>query len=214
MLSGLEQELKAVKKAREALGDQAPSFGRAWDRGGDDRRHGDGVLGKRRRRGSDTSTGEEDIPDDVRRIPMPRDTPPPIPKDVMDKWYAKRRARREAENAARQKDTKEGEEAKKSETPAVESKTVYSAEPVRRDLRKEAVSAFVPTSVQMKMAKGKGQGGLMEPEEADKLEREGYLKTRAPGGSSSPVAAHADGEHAPPPPRTVTMEEVIEDDEG
>ncbi|KFH43314.1 hypothetical protein ACRE_059550 [Hapsidospora chrysogenum ATCC 11550] len=212
VLSGLEQELKAVKKAREALGDQAPSFGRAWDRGGDDRRHGDGVLGKRRRRGSDASTDEEDIPDDVRRIPMPRDTPPPIPKDVMDKWYAKRRARREAENAARQKDTKE-EEAKKSEAPAVESKTVYSAEPVRRDLRKEAVSAFVPTSVQMKMAKGKGQGGLIEPEEADKLEREGYLKTRVRDGSSSPVATHADGEQAPPP-RTATVEEVIEDEEG
>lgn len=59
----------------------------------------------------------------------------------------------------------------------MEAKTTYEAKPIVRDLRQEAVSAFVPAAVQMKMNKGRGQGGLMEPEEADKLEREGYLKS-------------------------------------
>lgn len=150
------------------------------------------------------TSDEEPIPEDVRRIPMPRDTPPPIPKEVMDKWYAKRRARREAEQAA-MKEQQGGDEGKKTEgTPAAESKTVYSAEPVRRDLQKEAVAAFVPSVVQRKMHKGQGQGGLMEPEEADRLEREGYLK------------GHADHERpvADKPPRTVTMEEVEDEEEG
>lgn len=144
------------------------------------------------------STGDEDIPDDVQKIPMPRDTPPPIPKDVMDKWYAKRRARREAERAANEQDT--AGETQKQATPVVEPKTVYSAEPVRRDLQKEAVSAFIPAAVQLKMAKGKGQGRLMEPEEADRLEREGYLK----GAQSTDTEG---------PSRKVTMEEV-DDEEG
>lgn len=125
---------------------------------------------------------------------MPRDTPPPIPKDVLDEWYAKRRARREAQNAANRK--QEGAE-KEEEKPAAESKTVYTAEPVRRDLRKEAVAAFVPAAVQRKKDKGTGQGGLIEPEEADRLEKEGYLKTNE--------------QTKTPAPRTVTMEEVEDD---
>lgn len=194
VLSGLESELKQVKKARDQLGDNAPKFGRGWNRNQDS--GGPGVLGKRRR-GSNASTEDEDIDEDVKRIPMPRDTPPPIPKEVLDAWYAKRRARREAENAARQKADDKTEEKK----PAVEAKTVYSAEPVRRDLRKEAVSAFVPVAVQRKLNKGTGQGGLMEPEEADRLEKEGYLKTsEQPRGDEAPA------------PQTVTMEEV--EDEG
>lgn len=193
LLSGLESEIKSVRKARETLGEKAPSFGRGWNR---DREAGPGVLGKRRR-GSNASTTDDDIDEDVKRIPMPRDTPPPIPKDVLDEWYAKRRARREAENAANRKGDNKEEEKK----PVVEPKTTYSAEPIRRDLRKEAVSAFVPAAVQRKMDKGTGQGGLMEPEEADRLEKEGYLK-----------ANEQVREAEAPPSRTVTMEEV--EDEG
>ncbi|KAF5664862.1 WW domain-containing protein [Fusarium heterosporum] len=191
-LEGLEKEIRAVKKAREALGDKAPTFGRGWNR---DHDSGSGVLGKRRRGSNDATTSDEDVPDDTKRIPMPRDTPPPIPKDVMDKWYAERRAKRAAENPTRQDENKE-----KKETPVVEAKTVYEAKPVVRDLRKEAVSAFVPTAVKMKMNKGQGQGGLIEPEEADRLEQEGYLKT---GGHNAEVQ---------PPSRHVTMEDA-EDEE-
>ncbi|GKT92580.1 WW domain binding protein 11 [Colletotrichum tofieldiae] len=168
VLEGLEKELRAVKKAREALGDKAPSFGHGgFHRDGDSSR---GVLGKRRR-DDDELTSDEDVPGDVKRIPMPRDTPPPIPKEVMDKWYAKRRARRQAEQAENQK-----LEEKEDKPTAPEPKTVYEAKPMVRNLAKEAVSAFVPTAVKIKMDKGKGQSGLMEPEEADRLEQEGYLK--------------------------------------
>lgn len=189
-----------MKKARETLGDKAPTFGRGWNR---DRDSGPGVLGKRRRGSNDATTSDEDVPDDIKRIPMPRDTPPPIPKDVMDKWYAERRAKRAAENAARQDD--EDKQQKKDTPPPVEAKTVYEAKPVVRDLRKEAVSAFVPTAVKMKMNKGQGQGGLIEPEEADRLEQEGYLKTTDRDTEAQPGRD--------PPSRHVTMEDV-EDEEA
>ncbi|KAK4181244.1 WW domain binding protein 11-domain-containing protein [Triangularia setosa] len=196
-LEALEKDLKAVKKAREALGDKAPQFGR----GGPSRpgQRNDGVLGKRRRDAEDESSDDSDVPEDVKRIPMPRDTPPPIPKEIMDEWYAKRRAKRNAN----QEPVAERAQSKKpvTPTPVVESKTVYEAKPVIRDLRKEAVSAFVPTHVRMKIEKGKGQGGLLEPEEADQLEREGYL--RAPGTQQSTSGSISHG---------VTLEEV--EDEG
>ncbi|POR37488.1 Uncharacterized protein TPAR_02312, partial [Tolypocladium paradoxum] len=201
MLGGLEKELRAVTRAREAVGDKAPSFSRKRD---DER--GPGVLGKRRRDSLDASSSEEEVPEDVQRIPMPRDTPPPIPKEVLDQWYSKRRARRNAENAARQeREGHGGNEGKEKpgnkETPVMEPKTVYEAKPVMRDLRQEAVSAFVPAAVQVKMTKGRGQGGLMEPEEADRLEREGYLKSTAAVGAA-------------PSSRTVTVEEVEDEEEG
>lgn len=136
---------------------------------------------------------------------MPRDTPPPIPKEILDQWYAKRRAARTNAN-----DTplggQRGHDNKQQTPPApVEAKTVYEAKPVVRDLRKEAVSAFVPTAVRMKMDKSKGQGGLMEPEEADRLEREGYLKP-APGMEDT-LESTTTG------PQNVTMEEVEDDQE-
>lgn len=117
LLEGLQKEVKAVTRARDALGDKAPTLSRGWNR---DRDSGPRVLGKRRR-GSNASSSEEDVPEDVRSIPMPRDTPPPIPKEVMDKWYNKRRARRAAELAARQEE--EGGPARRESQPTVEAKT-------------------------------------------------------------------------------------------
>ncbi|KAL2256789.1 hypothetical protein VTK26DRAFT_1121 [Humicola hyalothermophila] len=170
-LEALEKDLKAVKKAREALGDRAPQFGRGPPRQGAPR--GEVVLGKRRRDEEDVSSSESDVPDDVKNIPMPRDTPPPIPKEILDAWYAKRRAKR---NANQDQQTEHQKQAEKPAAPVVESKTVYEAKPVIRNLQKEAVSAFMPTAVRMKIEKGKGRAGLLEPEEADKLEQEGYLQ--------------------------------------
>ncbi|KAI0149593.1 WW domain binding protein 11-domain-containing protein [Xylariaceae sp. FL1272] len=207
VLEGLERDLKAVNKARDALGDRAPTFGRGGNRaGGQD----NGVLGKRRRGGYQHDSSDDDnVPDDVKSIPMPRDTPPPISKDVLDKWYAKRRASRNAN------DTPLGERegrpsAQQESTPAptpVEAKTVYEAKPQVRDLRKEAASAFVPTAVRMKLDKSQGQGGLMEPEEADRLEKEGYLKTTTDTQTRTDLASVAAG------PGRVTLEEAEEDDD-
>lgn len=214
-----------MRKAREALGDKAPVFGGREGRGA--------VLGKRRREGrewkEEEGSGDSDVPEEVRRVPMPRDTPPPIPKEVLDRWYQARRERYAVER--REREGVEGAAAGRganviplgenarvlpprpvgaaggvpSPTPPVEVKTVYEAAPVIRDLRKEAVS-FVPAAVRMKMDKSKGKGGLMEAEEADELERAGYLgtKTRAqpPQEPEEPKRDH----------RAVTMEEA-EDEE-
>ncbi|KAI0522138.1 WW domain binding protein 11-domain-containing protein [Xylaria bambusicola] len=202
VLEGLERDHKAVLKAREALGDKAPSFGRGGPRpDGQDSR----VLGKRRRGREDASSDDDDVPDDVKSIPMPRDTPPPIPKEILDEWYAKRRA---AKNA---NDTPLGDRAgrpshqQESAPPvAVEAKTVYEAKPAIRNLQQEAVSAFVPSAVRMKLDKSKGKGGLMEPEEADRLEREGYLKDDRERDAATPPTAR---------PHQVTMEEVADEDD-
>ncbi|KAI2622071.1 WW domain binding protein 11-domain-containing protein [Xylaria nigripes] len=203
VLDGLERDLKAVRKAREALGDRAPSFGHHGPRS--DGRDSGVFLGKRRRDAEDTFSSDDDVPDDVKSIPMPRDTPPPIPKEVLDKWYAKRRAVKNAN------DTPLGDRAgrprrQEQSTPApVETKTVYEAQPQVRNLRKEAVSAFVPTSVQLKLDKSKGQGGLIEPEEADRLEKEGYLKAAPKTDNGATASAQA---------RQVTVEEVEDDDDN
>ncbi|KAH6630249.1 WW domain binding protein 11-domain-containing protein [Chaetomium sp. MPI-SDFR-AT-0129] len=206
-LEALEKDLKAVKKAREALGDQAPQFGRGPQRHGPG---GDGVLGKRRRDAEDASSSDSDVPDDVKRIPMPRDTPPPIPKEILDEWYAKRRAKRNAGRAPPETQQQEREEVRKPAAPIVEAKTVYEAKPVVRDLRKEAVSAFMPAAVRVKIEKGKGQGGLLEPEEADQLESEGYMRASEATGQlpEQPQPNQLDSGR-----RGVTMEEV-EDEEN
>lgn len=217
MLEGLEKELKAVQKARETLGDAAPQFRRGGgpprDGSGNDR----GVLGKRRRGFDEAeSSSESDVPEDVKSIPMPRDTPPPIPKEVMDKWWAQRRAKRNA-NANSEPLGRDrgigGEQQDPQDSlppkPAVETQTVYEAKPVVRDLRKEAVS-FVPAAVRMKLDKTHGVGGLMEPEEADRLEKEGYLKPAAAAAGAE--STEMDLESATPG-RHVTMEEVADDED-
>ncbi|TGO88447.1 hypothetical protein BPOR_0161g00010 [Botrytis porri] len=152
---------------------------------------------------------------------MPRDTPPPFPKEVLDKWYAARRARYQAQN---QNQNQNGEKSGGTSTNSMplggkdrgefgkrdtgsgvkvqqEVKTVYEAKPQIRDLRKEAV-AFVPAVVRMKMQKGKGEGGLMEPEEMEKLEKEGYIA----GSGGQRKGIEEDGQ------MNVEMEEV-EDEE-
>ncbi|KAH8838252.1 hypothetical protein MCOR27_005806 [Pyricularia oryzae] len=251
VLEGLEKELKAVLKARELLGDKAPQFGSGRphrDGGRDDR----GSLGKRRRGDDgalrrDSDSDSDEVPEDVARIPMPRDTPPPIPKEVLDKWWAKRRAKRSGgnnnngNNASADAGAGAGSSAnavpltkdrglgrgsnsdtalppKPAPVATTEPKVVYESKPVVRDLRKEAVSAFVPSVVQAKLSKGKGESGaLLEPEEADRLEQEGYLKATGAGPSQTGVASgeteNAASEQMNRAPHQVMMEEV-DDEEG
>lgn len=251
VLEGLEKELKAVLKARELLGDKAPQFasGRPHRDGGRDDR---GSLGKRRRGDDgalrrDSDSDSDEVPEDVARIPMPRDTPPPIPKEVLDKWWAKRRAKRSGgnnnngNNASADAGAGAGSSAnavpltkdrglgrgsnsdtalppKPAPVATTEPKVVYESKPVVRDLRKEAVSAFVPSVVQAKLSKGKGESGaLLEPEEADRLEQEGYLKATGAGPSQTGVASgeteNAASEQMNRAPHQVMMEEV-DDEEG
>jgi hypothetical protein len=209
-----------VKKAREALGDRAPQFKSYGSRpGGHD---GSGVLGKRRRDDDEAESSGGDVPDDVRRIPMPRDTPPPIPKEALDEWYAKRRARRAAQatNAnqeplgeSKERDVGRGQRQRSEPAVSVEAKTVYEAKPVIRDLKKEAVSAFMPTAVRMKIDKVKGQGGLLEPEEADRLEKEGYLTGQSLAGAAAPdIGATVVDRKEPAPLRRAMVEDAEDED--
>lgn len=171
-LSELEKDLAAVNKARAALGDSAPQF-RPWQddssgdrgdrgghRGGRGGRHEGrgGVLGKRSRDGSrrgGNGEGEEssDTDLDVKDIPMPKGTPPPLP--------------RRHHHRVSDTEHKQPSEPKKATI-------VYEAAPQVRDLRKEA-ARFVPVAVQQKMKQAKGEKGLLDEEEFDKLEREGYI---------------------------------------
>lgn len=216
-LEALEKDLKAVKKARETLGDQAPSFSRGGPRQGDS-----GVLGKRRRDADDASSSDSDVPDEVRRIPMPRDTPPPIPKEILDEWWAKRRARRNAAGNNSNKGTNANQEplgegrghGTREQAPVVaEARTVYEAKPMVRNLQKEAVAAFIPAVVRTKIEKSTGKGGLLEPEEMDQLEKEGYVHgataTAPKGTSDERGGTERDQEIGP---RAVTMEEVEDQD--
>jgi hypothetical protein len=160
-LAQLEKDVAAIRKAREALGDKAPKFReyKSHDRG-----RGGGVLGKRRRDGTSVDADQSsDTDDDVRDIPMPRDTPPPIPRKPQP---------RRASGAENPTDPNAAPpEAKK---PVL----VLEAEPVHRDFMKEA-TRFVPRVVQMKKKLAAAEGVLPDPEELDKLEKAGYLKAKS-----------------------------------
>ncbi|KAF2199662.1 hypothetical protein GQ43DRAFT_442293 [Delitschia confertaspora ATCC 74209] len=180
-LAQLQKDLAAVQKARETLGDKAPQFGRGERRDGDNERtghgsgRGGGVLGKRRRDGKPAGRWDPDesseTDEDVQDIPMPRDTPPPIPR------------RERNQNRGNPNETPMGEprvhiEPKK---PVL----VYEAAPQVRDLRKEA-TRFVPTAIRQKMqlAKGQVEGRLLEPEEYDELEQKGYILGSKPAAEA------------------------------
>lgn len=165
VLEALEKDLRAVLKAREALGDKAPKFG--GGHGGPRSEGGDAVLGKRRRDSGSTRFPQEsdssETDEDVRSIPMPRDTPPPIP-----------RPQRKRQPAGDHDSERRGPHALPARPPVAEHKTVYEAKPEIRDLRQEATNRFVPAAVRMKQDSIKGTGKLLEPEEMDRLEKAGY----------------------------------------
>lgn len=171
-LNQLEKDLRGVKRARDALGDAAPKFAERRD-GGDARaeqrerraQQHQQHLGKRRRDADDAHDSGSETDPDVRAIPMPRDTPPPIPRQTF-------------------KDPQVGPDGvrvphalpSKPIAPAP-AQTVYSSAPQVRDLKKEAVR-FLPAAVQVQKARVKGQGRLLEPEEMDRLEKAGYVAAK------------------------------------
>ncbi|THY19695.1 hypothetical protein D6D01_07025 [Aureobasidium pullulans] len=184
-LDQLEKDLRAVRKARDALGEKAPAFAK--------RREGGGVQeGRKRRRVEEEDEDETD--EDVRNIPMPKDTPPPVPR----------------RNQPHQLPNKPAVSA----APVV-AQTTYSSAPVLRNLKEES-RKFVPTTVAQNIARQKGQGGrLLEPEEADKLEKAGYNDARKVADEMEKEAEFemmGRGETAEKALRHVEMEEV--EDEG
>lgn len=198
-LDELERDVARVKKARETLGDKAPQFGQG--RGGHEgsRGRGDSTNGQRRggrggygglgKRNRDEADESEETDEDVRNIPWPRDTPPPIPRQRNDRPQAlSTNANMEPLGPGRERPdrTEETEETQKPDTslparpdtglpakPAI--RTTYESAPQVRDLRKEATARFVPAAVKRKIDATKGVGGrLLEEEEFEKLEKEGY----------------------------------------
>jgi hypothetical protein len=154
-LTQLEKDVRGVRRAREALGDAAPKFAERRDHGGGDvrqeqreRRQG---LGKRRRGEEEAHDSGSETDPEVRSIPMPRDTPPPIPGQP-----------------------RKAHALPAKPVPAAPAQTVYSSAPQLRDLKKEA-TRFMPSAVAAQKARTKGQGRLLEPEEADRLEKAGYM---------------------------------------
>lgn len=174
-----------MRKAREVLGDKAPTFNNNNRGGNEARGPGDGRggrgsyggLGKRNREEEESSGGETD--ESVKRIPWPRDTPPPIPRQWRDdRPRHSTNANSEPLGAERRLQNREGAEAEVPDTtlPAkLPPKTTYESKPVVRDLRKEATARFVPNAVKRKIDATKGVGAkLLEEEEVEKLEKEGY----------------------------------------
>lgn len=226
-LEELEKQLGMVRKAREKVGDKGHRFGGGGERGrggvgGGERGRGrgGGILGKRARgeeeRGGSSGNGSGSETDEsVRRIPMPRDTPPPIPFLYRDRDRGGRGRGRGGgaghfmggagaidDHNANLEPLGPGRErhalpAKPEAAPAVVPKTTYEAKPVVRDLRKEAVKAFMPAVVARKVRAVRGEGGrLLEEEEVERLEGEGYLGgggKRADGGGEEGVVDAAPG---------------------
>jgi hypothetical protein len=215
ILEALEKDLRGVLKAREALGEKAPRFNNDNRGGGQGGGRGgrEGVLGKRRRESDETRMPADDessdTDEDVRRIPMPRDTPPPIPRQ---------QRRRGGDNAQGESGAQRGPHPLPSRPTTVAApKTVYEAKPEIRDLRREATNKFIPAAVRMKQQSIKGQGKLLEPEEMDRLEKAGYSASAGPGPETPAKEEHISLEEEEQrfnrELRTVQMEEV-EDEES
>ena len=163
ILADLERDLKAVQKARDTLGDKAPPRSTRPAQRPDQPQS---TLGKRRYDGQRKYDSGSDTDQEVRAIPWPRDTPPPIPHEF-------RRKRPEPPPPPQS-------------VVVAEAKTTYESAPQVRDLRKEAINRFVPNVVKQKQNAVKGHAGqLLEPDELDRLEQEGYLKKDGPVESTN-----------------------------
>ena len=172
ILQDLERDIRAIRKARDALGDNAPKVG---VRG---RQDNERTLGKRDRDGTrrqhNKQEPESDTDEDARGVPMPKDTPPPIPRQ--------NRGPRPIDNHANRSPWGKSGPPELPQKPGIvpEAKTTYESAAQVRDLKREAVSRFIPSNVRRKQEAVKGAGRLVEPEEFDRLEKAGYLATSHP----------------------------------
>lgn len=178
-LTQLERDLKGIKRARETLEiKDEPRRERRDPR--QEQRERRQHLGKRRRDDDAGASGDETDPE-VRAIPMPRDTPPPFPRQEFQDFQTGPGGQR-VPHALPSK-------------PVVEApKTVYSSAPQIRNLAKEATK-FMPSIVAQQKSRMKGQGRLLEPEELDRLEQSGYGAASRP--KPGPGASDASNTPAP-----------------
>ena len=188
-LDELERDVARVKKARDTLGvkDQhRPRGDRGDDRGSSRGNRGGSskILGKRPR-GWDRGDESSDTDPEVKNIPMPRDTPPPVPR-LRNREPQTRPGNANFEPLGDNARMPHGLPSRSDLVPPSDTasgptrvpqiKKTYEAAPQIRDLRKEAIK-IVPISVRQKMeaSRGQGPGGkLLEQEEMERLEAEGY----------------------------------------
>ncbi|KAI4128256.1 MAG: hypothetical protein LQ338_002833 [Usnochroma carphineum] len=166
-LEELERQLSQVRRAREKVGvkdEDGKGKGGGAGRGSG---AGRGVLGKRgrgdegrRRWGEEETSSGSETDESVRRIPMPRDTPPPIPPRYRH-GGGRGDHDRSGKRNANLEPLGEGRERQVHALPTKpEARTTYEAKPVVRDLRKEAVKAFMPAVVARKVGAVKGEPGV------------------------------------------------------
>ena len=178
----------------------------------------DSVLGKRDRDGNlphQPGAPEKDVDalepdelssatdDDVAGIPMPLGTPPPPSPRVRpaDDHYVAWNGYCVLQSAVPllEERLKQEQHASPPEAPeAKKTKLVHSADAQLRNLPAES-RKFVPAGVATKMRAAQSQGNqLLEPEEADKLERQGYAIGVA-GSSTAAASSPALVARAPAP---------------
>lgn len=219
-LEDAERDLVRVRKARETVRVKDGPSGKNEEGGRGRGAGGQGLGAKRLRRemegkskGERESKEEEEGEDkedektdeDVRRIPMPRDTPPPIPRrphaHPASTSAPASNANLEPLGPARlpsslyaPSDTT-ATTTTASQSPALAPALapppqpavikIYESAPQVRDLRKEAVASFVPEVVRRKLDAVRGKGKLLEEEELRELEKEGFTNVVSGGGVAS-----------------------------
>lgn len=183
-LAQLEKDVRGIRRARAALGDKAPQFPNYERRERPDARQEQRErrqnLGKRRRDSEHAQVSGSDTDPEVRSIPMPRDTPPPIPRGgaFKDPQIGPDGQRRPHALPS-----------KPAAAPAAPPQLVYSSAPQLRDLKKEAVK-FVPAAVRAKQKQVRGEGRLLELEEIDNLEKAGYYTAKKASDAAGEEIRH------------------------
>ncbi|PNS14067.1 hypothetical protein CAC42_6580 [Sphaceloma murrayae] len=196
-LKGLERDLGLVKRARERAGVEErpprdyPEGTRPRGQEQEERRRG--LRGEKRRRDDRDRDEGSDTDPEVRTIPMPRDTPPPVP---------------------RRKDEERPRTNGVHRPPPQPPQITYSSAPVLKDLKKEATGAkFAPVQVRRNLERAKGKGALVEEEEAERLERAGYRVGGGGGTGRDRGDGKRDmGDENPGVRRGVQVEEVEDED--
>lgn len=193
-LEELKKELQLVEKARKTMGKETDgeALGKRRREDGDhDRDHQRQPTRRRvQNRHDEISSGSaSDTDESVRNIPMPRDTPPPVPREY---WQA-RRNKQEQRNAARggrdgAKDTtKETGEDPEAEAEAesepkpepekrLPAQTVFESRPQIRDIQREVVQAFTPAAVARQQKRQKQQVAGTDREDSVKKEQQAHVE--------------------------------------
>ena len=155
---------------------------------------------------------EEETDEDARQIPMPRDTPPPIP------WRSHlpastSNANLEPLGSARLPPTSQSPAPTPVLPPPQTSATkIYESAPQVRDLRKEAVASFVPDAVRRKLDAVRGKGRLLEEDDLKELERGGYTNVVVATTTTTNVAGERKKEDGGDEERFRKEEEMFERD--